>query len=89
MIDIKIKGLKKAVGDYQKANAGGIYDMRYGFLMYDKETGELWVDEFYNIGHNNYKRYESSAIINLGERMKDLDIEITMNNVKEFIRKEL
>lgn len=82
---MKIKGLKKAVGDYQKANKGGYYSPKYGYLMFDKETGELWTDEFYSLGYNSWKEYRSDTIVNLGKIMIENGIEINMKNVKDFI----
>jgi hypothetical protein len=84
---MKIKGLKKAVGDYKRANAEGYYSPRYGVLMYDKADGEIWTDEFYSLGNNERKEYHSDTIINLGSMMKERKIEINMQNVKEFIEK--
>ena len=52
---MKITGLKKAIGDYRCFNAGGRFSPEYGRLMYDKETGELWTDYFYSLGHNTWK----------------------------------
>lgn len=50
---MKITGLKKAVGEYQRANKEGYYSPKYGYLMFDKATGELWTDEFYSLGLMN------------------------------------
>ena len=83
---IKIKGLKKAIGTYNRINAGGCYSPLYGYLMFDKSTGELWTDEFYSIGHNSWNEYPSTDVINLGKEMTFRGIEITMQNVKEFIK---
>lgn len=82
---MKIKGLKKAVGEYQRANKGGYYSPRYGCLMFDKSDGELWTDEFYSLGHNSWKEYHSDTIVNLGSMMSEQEIPVTMQNVKEFI----
>lgn len=82
-----IKGLKKAVGDFQRANAEGSYSPRYGYLMFDKEDGSLWVDEFYSLGHNEWKKYHSNTIINLGDMMEERGIEVNMKNVKDFIER--
>ena len=82
---MKIKGLKKAIGDYQRANAEGYYSPRYGELMFDKSTGELWTDEFYSLGHNEWKAYLSTTVIYLGRKMKEYGIDINMKNVKDFI----
>ena len=84
----EITGLKKAVGDYQRANAEGCYSPRYGRLMYDREEGSLWTDEFYSLGHNEWKEYHSDTIINLGSMMAERGIEINMKNVRDFIKKE-
>ena len=82
---MNIKGLKKAVGTYQRANAEGCYSSCYGELMFDSETGELWTDEFCSLGHNEWKEYKSLSIVNIGRRMREYDVPITMKNVKDFI----
>lgn len=83
---MKIKGLKKAVGDYKRANRDEPYSSTYGVLMFDKEDGQLWTDEFVSIGHNSWKEYESDGIINLSSLMNSRGIEINMTNVKAFIK---
>lgn len=85
----KITGLKKAVGEYQRANAGGYYSPRYGYLMFDLEDGKLWTDEFYSLGHNSWKQYHSPTIINLGGRMAEHGLDVTMKNVREFVENKL
>lgn len=84
---MKIKGIKKAVGQYKEFNKGGYYDPHYGRLMFNKETGEIWTDEFWSIGHNTWNEYDDPAIINLGYAMMGKDVRVTMKNVKEFIEK--
>ena len=84
---MKIHNLKKAIGDYKRFNEGGAYNPRYGFLMYEKSSGRLWTDEFYNLGHNAYIIYDDDDVINLGLLMKEKDIEVNMKNTKEFIEK--
>ncbi len=81
---MKLKGLKKAIGDYKRANSGGAYSPRYGRLMLDKSTGEIWCDEFYDLGHSWYTQYKSPDIINLGREMGDRNITPTMQTVKAF-----
>lgn len=83
---MEIKGLKNAVGDYQRANKDGYLSPRYGYLMFDKEDGEIWTDEFYSLGHNEWKEYHSNTIVNLGNMMCEQNIEINMKNVKRFIQ---
>lgn len=50
MNNIKLKGLKKAVGDYQRANSEGDFSPWYGYLMFDKADGSIWTDTFYSLG---------------------------------------
>lgn len=57
--------------------------------MFDKATGELWTDEFYSLGHNEWKQYQSNSIINLGKIMTENNIEINMKNVKSFIEQRI
>lgn len=82
---MKIKGLKKAVGDYQRANSEGFYSPSYGYLMFDSEDGQLWTDEFYSLGHNEWKEYHSDTIVNLGAMMAEREIPVNMANVRQFI----
>lgn len=82
---MKIKGLKTAIGDYKRANKEGYYSPRYGYLMFDKEDGKIWTDEFYSLGHNEWKEYHSDTIVNLGQMMSERELEINMKTVKEFI----
>ena len=82
---MKIKGLKKAIGDYKRANEEGYYSPRHGYLMFDKEDGEIWTDEFYSLGHNEWKEYHSDTIVDIGKMMSDQEIKINMKNVKDFI----
>lgn len=82
---MKIKGLKKAIGEYNRANRDGAYSPRYGILMFDYSDGEIWTDEFYDLGHGSWNEYHSDTIINLGAEMKRRGIHINMGNTKEFI----
>lgn len=82
---MEIKGLKVAVGDFNRANSGGKYSSTYGYLMFDKSTGKLWTDEFVSAGHNAWKSYDSDSIVNLGLLMEERNIDVNMHNVKDFI----
>ena len=84
---MKLKNLKKAVAEYKRLNAGGPYDPFYGYLMLDTETGEMWTDEFYSLGHNSWKQYEKDSIINLGETIlyEDPYADITVKTVQEYV----
>ena len=81
---LKLKGLNKAIGDYHRANSGGPYSPRYGVLMLDKSTGEIWTDEFYDLGHRRCAIYKTDNIINLGYTMENEGWEITRDNIKEY-----
>lgn len=84
---LKLQGLNKAIGDYHRANSGSPYSPRYGVLMLDKSTGEIWTDEFYSLGQNEWKEYHSNDIINLGLIMENAGYEINRDNVKDFVFK--
>lgn len=79
----KILGLKKAVGDFRRANAGGYYSPRYGVMMLDRGTGEVWTDDFYDLGHNSWKEYKDRNIMNLSGYMGQRGIAVNMANVRE------
>lgn len=81
---LKLQGLNTAIGNYHRANSGGPYSPRYGYLMLDKSTGLIWCDEFYSLGHNEWISYHSSDIINLGIIMENQGYEIDRESVKEF-----
>lgn len=82
---MKIKGLKKAVGKYQRYNT--IYS--YGRLMFDVSTGEIWCDVFFDLTRQTQKKYSSPNVVNLGELMNDAyfgeTFSINMKTVKTFI----
>ena len=92
---MKITGIKKSVGRYNKLNHGGIYSGHYGSLILNRATGELWVDEFFDIGHNTYRDYDDQAIIDLvrwadqeyGDPFDNEVVKVTMKNVKEWAGK--
>lgn len=77
-----IKGIKKAVGLYQRLNAGGAYSPHYGVMMLNKATGEVWTDEFYDLGHNSRKEYKDKNIMNLSAYMEQREIDVNMRNVR-------
>ena len=86
---MKIKGLKKAIGDFNRANAGGARSPHYGILIFNKSAGEIWCDEFYDIGHNSWTEYHDENIINISRMMRDAadgEVKFTMKAVEEFIR---
>lgn len=82
----KIIGLKKAVGEYRRANRGGYLSPEYGYLMFDRSTGELWCDYFNDFGHGSFKEYYSPDIIRIDADMKGLGYDVSMREVKEYIQ---
>lgn len=82
---MKITGLKKAVGDYKRANAGGPYSPLYGNLMFDSDTGEVWTDTFCDLGHNSWKEYQSDSIVCISKPLERMGFLVTMENVKKHI----
>lgn len=60
---MQIKGLKKAVGEYQRIQKlAKKDDSWYAHIMYDENTNEVWTDTFYSLGHNEWKEYHSRSI---------------------------
>lgn len=85
---MRIHGLKAAVGEYLRANVEGYYSPKYGYLMYNMDSGELWVDEYYSVGRTSRKIYQSKSIVNIGEMMIDKGIDVSMRGVRDFIANE-
>lgn len=85
----KVKGIKKAVGDYNRANKGGVYSPRYGYIMLDRASGDVWTDEFYSLGHGDWKQYHSPHIVNLSGYMAERGISVNMANVREVAERLL
>lgn len=87
---MEITGLKKAIGDYKRYNAGGYYSPEYGRLMFDTSTGELWTDYFYSLGHNSWREYHDADIVDLGRLILNqymVDEPVTMETVKKYIKR--
>lgn len=77
---IKKTELRKAIRDYVNYNKGGYYDPHYGIMMIDREDGMIWTDEFYSLGHNEWKEYHSKSITSLSYELSMRDIEIINRN---------
>ena len=84
---MKIKNLRKAVSCYKQCNAGGRYDSRYGVLMLDRSTGELWTDEFSDFGRGSFAVYDDPSLCNLSHRIKEAELDINEATVKMFAEK--
>lgn len=72
------------VANYNRLNAGGAYSPLYGIIYFDQKTGEIWTNEYYDLGHNSWTHYDNPDIVNLSRKMCDAGIDITMANVKMF-----
>jgi hypothetical protein len=79
---IKLIGLKKAIGSYNRINKGGRYSRFYGNMMLDCSTGELWVDKFNSIGHNAFKVYHNNEDNHIIDIVKWLSERIMQDNYK-------
>ena len=67
MKNIKITGIKKAIGDY---NSWLRMDWRHtANIMLDKSTGEVWTDCF--IDCNTWKEYHSDDIVSLSSYIRE------------------
>ena len=76
----KIRGLKKAVGTYQRANHALIY--------FDTETREVWTKEYYDpYSFIEYKNLGIVCITAYDPRRKNPDLpeKITMESLKKYI----
>lgn len=75
---MKLKGLKKAVGERNSWIKRG-----YSYIaniMIDKENGEVWCDCFIN--SNSFKVYKSEYITNLNNLCYEYNMPITMRGIK-------
>lgn len=75
----EIKGIEKVVEESQ--NLRGYESGFYLQLNYNKETGEVWVDELVDYGHNRYVRYDNPNIVGCG----DLCSPVTAERVRELV----
>lgn len=77
---MQLKGLKKAVGDYQRANAEG-HSYVFGRLMFDVDSGELWTERIYKRNDNQRKAYPGRKVIDLGRVVEKAYGKVTMKTV--------
>ncbi len=61
---LKMIGLRKAAGATKPTK--GYYDGYYIQISYNIKTGEIHVNEHWNLGHNDYVKYHNPDIINVG-----------------------
>lgn len=94
---MKLQGLKKTIGEYRRANAGGYYSPRYGRLMLNIGNGHIWCDEYYDLGHAEHTIYYNPDIVCISrayydeqqnEYSNDVFEPLTMKTLKSFITKK-
>ena len=81
MKNIKITGIKKAIGDY---NPWLRMDWRHtANIMLDKSTGDVWTDCF--IDCNTWKEYHSDDIVSLSSYIRKMTEEpFTMAILRKY-----
>lgn len=81
---LKLKGLKKAVGEYNWCKNAPYWRAD---LMLDTSTGELWTDRFYGYNYS-WNEYHDKDIINLSLLMRtEGECIISMKTIKAFCEK--
>lgn len=81
MKNIKITGIKKAIGEYKMWLS---HDWRRtANIMLDKSIGEMWTDCFLDC--NTWKEYHSENIISLSSYIRERTEEpLTMATLREY-----
>lgn len=89
MFEINEAEALKALKEYNLANKGN--PAKYGRLMLDRSTGEVWCDVFCDLGRNAVTNYKSKAIIDLAKAMSDrsryYDFTVTKANIAGCIKR--
>ncbi len=75
---MKLKGIKKAVGDFNNWQG-------HAEIMMNVETGEIWCDIF--ASGNEWKQYHSDTIFKVTSkvRMDERDDRVTMKEIRQLI----
>ena len=76
---MKLKGLKKVSGATKELK--GFYDPFYLQVNVDLESGEVFVNEHFSIGHNSWTEYRNGNILNCGIVCNPM----TMKQVSEMV----
>lgn len=82
--NIKITGVKKAVGTYKRANSGGPYHDNYGVIRVDRNTGEVWCDEY--ASSNSWTVYNDKAIADVCTYPKPVNMENVRTTAERMCR---
>jgi hypothetical protein len=81
---LKLKGLKKAVGDYNWCKNAPCWRAD---LMFDTSTGKLWTDTFYGYNYS-WNEYHDKDIINLSSLIRtEGEYIVSMKTIKAFCEK--
>lgn len=75
---LRIKGLRKIAGATRDLNPR---ESRYFQLNFDRSTGEVFYNDLYSIGCNNWVQYHDPAIVFCG----NLNRKTTMKEIREMI----
>lgn len=79
--NIKITGIKKAIGEYKRWISEDY--RRTGNFMLNVITGEVWVDCFVDV--NSWKEYNDENIISLSSYIiKNMEKQLTMLTLKKY-----
>ena len=76
---LKITGIKKVAGESKSLR--GPYSSIYLQLNYDRETGEVWTDEFVDSNYSFRHIYHNENIINCGIICDP----VRMNEIREMV----
>lgn len=89
MFEINEAKAIKALKEYNLANKGD--PAKYGHLMLDRSTGEVWCDVFCDLGRNSVTHYKNEAIIDLAREMSNrsryYDFTVTKANIVDCTTK--
>ena len=78
-MSMEIKGLKKSVGEYNRLVAE--YSASAARLLFNRVTGELWVQQVYDTTPAN----KSRIVVVLSDLLIEDNKPITMRSVKAYI----
>ena len=64
---MKINGLKAASHTTKTLVNGNRYNPHYCIVYYNTASGDVWANEYYDIGHGSYTAYDDNDIIRVCE----------------------
>lgn len=75
--------MKKIAG--ASKNLKGFYNGLYLEIVLNRKTGEVWANEYYDLGHNTHTLYDDYDIVSLGNIYEQK----TMKELKDWILEKL